>query len=282
MDYRILGDMHTHTIFSRHAYSTIQENIAAASQRGLEILGSADHFGNMLFTEPDIRNFQFFLNQNIWPRTWMGVTLLRACEADILTLKGGIFGQDVAVPVNIVGTSYRQDRSLYERVTAGLDYVVASVHYSGFTEGASLAQTTEMYLRALEQEKVFILGHPGRSGVPFDIDEVLTCAKEKRKLIELNEHSLNSDPRGTHREACRKIALRCAELGVGVTLSTDAHISTDIGRFPELRRFLKEIDFPQELIMNRDREAFVTALAASGVCDLRKEVEERLSLDRES
>ena len=93
--YQIKGDMHTHTLYSRHAYSTIQENVTAAAEQGLEMLGSADHFGDMLFTERDIRTFQFFLNVGIWPRRWKGVALFRACEADILTLRGDLYGQEL-------------------------------------------------------------------------------------------------------------------------------------------------------------------------------------------
>ena len=37
-------DVHTHTLYSRHAYSTILENVAAAKEAGLELLGSTDHF----------------------------------------------------------------------------------------------------------------------------------------------------------------------------------------------------------------------------------------------
>ena len=33
---------------------------------------------------------------------------------------------------------------------------------------------TNMYVKALENPQVFVLGHTGRSGVPFDYDEVLT------------------------------------------------------------------------------------------------------------
>ena len=39
MGYTILGDVHTHTLYSRHAYSTIEENVRAAAEAGLEILG---------------------------------------------------------------------------------------------------------------------------------------------------------------------------------------------------------------------------------------------------
>lgn len=264
--YEILGDLHTHTLYSRHAYSTIQENVTAAAARGIEVLGSADHFSSMLFPSTDLRNFQFFVNQGIWPRDWDGVTVLRACEADIVSLSGGLFGEDIPVPESIVGRPYKLDRSLFERVTANLDYVIASVHNSDFTADASLAQTTAMYVAALEHPRVFILGHTGRSGVPYDIDTVLTCAKERHKLIEINEHSLEgSSGDGTHR-ACRKIAERCAELGVGICVNSDAHLAPLIGGYTRATALLEEIHFPEELIMNRSRASLLVELAASGVC----------------
>ena len=32
-------DVHTHTIYSRHAYATILENVRAAKEAGLSLLG---------------------------------------------------------------------------------------------------------------------------------------------------------------------------------------------------------------------------------------------------
>ena len=266
MPYRIATDIHTHTLFSRHAYSTIAENVAAARAAGLELLGSADHFSEMLFPEQHIRNFQFFLNQGIWPRTWDGVTLLRGAEVDIVSTSGAFFGQDIACPQSIVGRPYRQEKSLFEHVTDDLDYLVASVHNAAFARGASVAETTQMYLAALENPKVLVLGHTGRSGVVFDVDEVLTAAKERGKLIEINNHSLEGQG---HHEACRHIAERCAELGVGITVSSDAHIAPAIGRFPYAEGLLEEVHFPEELIKNRSRDVLLDTMAAAGVCDLR-------------
>lgn len=265
--YEILGDLHTHTLYSRHAYSTIQENVAAAAARGIEVLGSADHFSSMLFPDTDLRNFQFFASQGIWPRDWDGVTVLRACEADIVSLDGGLFGEDVSVPESIVGRPYKLDRSLFEHVTDGLDYVVASVHNADFTDGADIAQTTAMYVAALEHPRVFVLGHTGRSGVPYDIDTVLTCAKERRKLIEINEHSLKGKGCGGTRRACRRIAERCAELGVGICVNSDAHLAPLIGGYDCATSLLEEIHFPEDLVMNRNRAALLTELGASGVCE---------------
>lgn len=269
MSYTIASDIHTHTLYTRHAYSTLAENVAAARAAGLEVLGSADHFSCMIYPGHDLRNYQFFLNQSIWPRIWDGVTLLRGAEADIVGLHGELFGQDVDANLTIVGYPYRDEKTLFERVTEGLDYVVASVHDSSFTRDASLVQTTEMYLGALEHPKVLVLGHTGRSGVPFDMDEVLLRAKELGKLIELNDHSLEVDARGKYHGACSAIAQRCAELGVQVSVSSDAHLAMYIGRYPHIEQMLEEIHFPEELIANRSRASLLEAMAAAGVCDLR-------------
>ena len=39
-----LIDLHTHTIASGHAYSTLQENIDQAKKKGLKVLGTSDHY----------------------------------------------------------------------------------------------------------------------------------------------------------------------------------------------------------------------------------------------
>lgn len=271
MPFSLACDIHTHTMYSQHAYSTISENVFWAAERGLQVLGSADHFSAMTTPAPeDLRSYQFFINQEIWPRIWSGVTVLRGAEVDIVGLKGELFGQDIPTPLNIAGNRFKDEKPLFDRVTGSLDYLVASVHDRSFAQGASLAETTEMYLGALENPKVFMLGHPGRAGVPFDLDEVLLAAKEKHKLIEINNHSLEDCQSGGHVEACRKIAIRCAELGVGIGVSTDAHIGMGIGKFDHARTMLDEIKFPRELIVTRDRETLLNEMAAAGVCDLRE------------
>ena len=249
MPYLLSCDIHTHTMFSAHAYSTIEENVYWAAERGLQVLGSADHLSSMVTACPnDLRSYQFFINQDIWPRIWSGVLVLRGAEADIVSLDGSLFGEDTPVTLDIAGDSYSRQHSLFDRVTRNLDYLVASVHNPQFAEGATLAQTTEMYINALEHPKVFMLGHTGRSGVPFDIDEVLLAAKAKHKIIEINNHSLEHGVDTEHWAVCRKIAERCAELSVGIGVSTDAHIGMAIGKLDHARKMLDEAGFPNAKI----------------------------------
>lgn len=266
---RILCDTHTHTLFSRHAYSTLEENVRAAAEAGLELLGSTDHFSSMLNSavdfkgNPDLRDYQFFINQDVWPRVWHGVTVLRGAEADIVDLDGNLFGHGFPQPCNISLGLYRHALDLDERVLRGMDYAIASVHGKRFAEGASVAETTRMYVRALENPKVLILGHIGRSGLDFDVDEVVGAARDLHKLIEINETSLAH--RAERSSRCRLIAQRCAELGCQISVGSDAHICCDIGRFGAVEALLEDIGFPEELVANRSREAFLSALDAAGM-----------------
>lgn len=268
---RNLCDIHTHTLYSRHAYSTIRENVLAARDAGLELLGTADHFSDMLFpgASPkcaDVRDYQFFLNLRALPRVWEGVRVLRGAEADIRTLDGGLFGQGVDVPDDITGDPYGTPLSLYDRVTAGCDYVIASVHARGFAGNVSEEQGTRMYLGALSQPKVLVLGHTGRAGVPFDVREVVGAAARAGKLIEINEHSLETrPPSGRTWSTCMAIAETCAELGCQIAVSTDAHVCAGVGRVPTALAMLDEIGFPEELVATRSADALLAAMEAAGL-----------------
>ena len=44
---KALIDLHTHTLVSGHAYSTIKENVKAAKLAGLKYIGLSEHAPNM-------------------------------------------------------------------------------------------------------------------------------------------------------------------------------------------------------------------------------------------
>ena len=261
---RISCDVHTHTLASRHAYSTIDENVRAAAEQNFEVLGSTDHFSGMLYPERDVRNLQFFFNVKSWPREWHGVTLLHGCEADIVDGDGHLFGYDIPVDREINGAPLKHPTTLKKRVFRDCDYVIASIHRKDFTLGQTPAQNAQMYVNALQDPKVLILGHLGRSGVDFELDPVLEAARDLGKLIELNEASLSDSwKRDKLLAPCRHIAERCAELGVQVSFGSDSHISCGIARYENVRKLLEDIDFPDELVACRSKEAFLAAARAA-------------------
>ncbi len=183
-------DCHTHTIYSAHAYSTIEENVRAASEKGLELLASTDHFSSMVIAaDEDIRSYQYFTNQKVWQRYWHGVKLLRGCEVDIVSPEGYLFGMGLPMKKSIVGDPFDKEKDLFEITTERLDFVIGSVHGKWGLQGITKAQGTQMYINVIEDPRVLMLGHLGRAEVPFEIDELLSVCKELNKPIEINEQS---------------------------------------------------------------------------------------------
>ena len=72
----------------------------------------------------------------------------------------------------------------------------------------------------------------------------------------MNNHSLSPQSfRKGAEENDREILSLCKELEVPVVLSSDAHMDTKIGDFTFIYPFLKEVNFPEELILNYSIEA---------------------------
>ncbi len=262
---RNLCDAHVHTIFSRHAYSTIEEDVRAAARVGLELIGISDHYSPMIASDVRPLEYQHFFNLGIVPRRWMGVHVLRSAEADIIDLKGHLFGHEMTFSPRKTGDVWRIPRSLEEQALLHSDYVIASVHGRDFTKHATSAQITAMYVGALEHEKVLMLGHLGRTGLSYEVAPIIRACAETHKLIEINEHSFHFGAPGSERllatkSRCRELAEACAEAGVSVAVNTDAHISCEVGQVPNALALLEGIDFPQELIATTDAESFLAAV----------------------
>ena len=79
-----LLDVHTHTVASGHAYSSLQEMAQAAADKGLEILGITEHGPSIEGTCPLL----YFKNMHCVPRQMYGIRLLMGCEINILDTKG--------------------------------------------------------------------------------------------------------------------------------------------------------------------------------------------------
>ena len=65
---KILLDVHTHTVASGHAFSTLQEMVRTAADKGLQILGITEHTGGIPGTCSPI----YFRNLPVVPRLMYG------------------------------------------------------------------------------------------------------------------------------------------------------------------------------------------------------------------
>lgn len=225
----MLCDLHTHTIISGHAYSTLKENIEEAKKKGLKFLGTSEHSQNM----PGSCNNVYFYNMKILKRDFDGIFLLRGAEANIMDYSGDL---DLTE----------------EKHIKNLDYIIASLHTPCIKDGG-ITNNTEALIKAMDRQKVRIIGHPDDDRYPIDRESLVLSAKEKKVLIELNNSSLTKNSsRKNARENNIEILELCQKHKVDVIINSDAHVDYQVGDFKIALDLIEELNFPKEQIVNFD------------------------------
>lgn len=232
-------DIHTHTIISGHAYSTLLENAKRASEIGLEVLGTADHGPAM----PDAPHYWHFGNFRVLPRELYGVTMLYGCEANI--------------------TDYNGTLDLPGEIQQRLDFIIVSLHDPVMKPLQSRELNTKAFLSAMDNPNVCVIGHAGNPIFPIHEELLVKKAKENNILIEINNSSFSRSRVGSEKN-CKKIALLCKEYGTKVIINSDAHWCNHIGDFDAAVSMLKSIDMPDELIINASKDKLFDFLTEKG------------------
>lgn len=231
MRYPSVLDLHTHTVASGHAYCTLREMAKAAADKGLEVLGITEHAPKM----PGTCHKFYFENLKVVSREMYGIQLLLGSEVNILDSEGNI--------------------DLAPKTLARMDVVIASLH-TPCIEPASRLENTQAYLNVMKNPYVNIIGHPDDGRYEIDYEALVQGAKEHGKVLELNNHSLN--PECTRANAVENDTVMlnlCKKYQVPIVMDSDSHFDLLIGEFDRARALLTELDFPEELVLNRSADA---------------------------
>ncbi|PWI32393.1 phosphatase [Vibrio albus] len=235
----IVIDTHTHSIASGHAFSTIQENALAAKNKGLKLLCITDHAPEM----PGAPHYWYFNNQRILPRFLHGVGILRGVEANILNVKGEI--------------------DLPSSSDQHLDWVIASFHEPVF-KPASEAEHTAALINVIKSGRIDVLGHLGNPNFPFDMEQVLKCAKDNNIAVEVNNTSLSGKSRKGSDARCDRIVEIGNKIGVYFTTGSDAHFCEEISRLHLSVDLLKKHQVNEEKIISTSTSRFLNFLLLRG------------------
>ncbi|NJF25390.1 PHP domain-containing protein [Thermococcus sp. Bubb.Bath] len=187
-------DTHTHTEYS-DGVGSIPDNVAAAEEKGLRLLGITDH------------------------SHYLGPKSLRRYVADI---KRWGKESDITVLAGIEGNIIPSGVDVPDWVAEKLDYVIASVH--------EWLETPEEYLElvklALVDDNVDVIGHFGASfqyiGFPSveEVREVLELAEENGKAFEISSRYHVPDV---------EFVAECIKRGIKLTFASDAHFPAKVG-----------------------------------------------------
>ena len=140
--------------------------------------------------------------------------------------------------------------------TKQLDLKIASLH-SVCIQPGTRKENTQAVLGAVHNPLVDIIGHPDDGIYPLEYEPIVEAAKETNTLLEVNNNSLNPAGSRKHtRENLIAMLELCKEYKQPVIMNSDSHVFCDVARRDFSEKLIKEIDFPEELIVNRSVDVF--------------------------
>ncbi len=172
----IRGTFHCHSTYS-DGVNTLEQMALAASELGWEYLGIGDHskvatYAGGLTEEKLKKQLKEIDELNAKLK---GFRILKGTECDILP---------------------NGDLDWSDNVLSSFEYVVISVHSSFKNDEKEM---TKRIIKALKNKYVTMLGHPtgrlllSRDGYPVDMIDVINCAADYGKSIEINAHPMRLD-----------------------------------------------------------------------------------------
>lgn len=221
----VIADLHTHTLASDHAYSTLVENIKAAKEAGLKALAITDHTP-ALRDAPLLAHFE---NLKALPKSFEGVRIIKGAETNIVDFDG-----EIDLPIKYLKR---------------MEIVIASFHRDA-RNPSTIEDHTNAYKKVAENPYIDIIGHSGNPNFPYNYEEVIPLFAKMGKAVEINESSPTSRPNSE--ENCRKILSLCKKHEVYICINSDAHFCSAIGHYDNSLEMVREIKFPEELIINTD------------------------------
>lgn len=229
--YRLLGDYHTHTIYSSgfretgtHAKGTIEDNANAALALGLDTVVISEHgprhylYGLRKKRLRILRDEIDRLNETFVPK---GLKILLGIESNLVSLDGQLDVDEAFIKhLDILLMGYH-----FGVVPKGLGdfyglYMVNPISRSlNIFEEKAIDKNTKAYLKAMDNYKIDLITHPG-SKAKLHIQEIAKKAKEVGTALEISSK---------HSELSTKSLHLLKDIDVDFYINSDAHRPEDVG-----------------------------------------------------
>ena len=201
----VRGDLHVHSSWS-DGRDSIEQMARAARAMGYQYVAITDHSKGL--------GIAHGLNEE----------RVQEQRAEIRRVNEGLQGFRVLAGIEV---DIRADGSLDlpDEVLAQMDVVVAAVHSA---MGQEREKMTRRVIRATENPHVDIIAHPTgrllgvREAMALDMETVFQAAARTGTVLEINAMPDRLDLRDVH-------IFRARELGVKLSLGTDAHAAEHLG-----------------------------------------------------
>lgn len=223
-------DLHIHTSANPHAYSTLEENIRNAREKGMKVIAITNH-GPALQDSP---HWWSLVNMRVIPEYVGDLRILKGVETNIIDDNGNF--------------------DINQRIYDVMDIILCGLHtIEAYGDPSNIIKNTKSVINMIRSQKVDIMVHLGNPIFPLEYEIVVQEAAKAGVAIEINNSSLKNSRKGSEIN-CKKILEFCKKHDALVALGTDSHISFDIGEFEEAQKLIIEVGYPIEKIINFSTE----------------------------
>ncbi len=249
---KVLGDYHTHTIYSSgykdvgtHAVGTIRDNAEAALKKGLKELVISDHgpghylYGVRKKNIPIMREEIDRLNEEFQPQ---GLNILLGVESNIIGIDGRLDVDDeVLEQIDFLTMGYHYGATP-RRIVDGFYLYILNPLTKIFRLGRKRIRdiNTEAYIKALEKYPIDMISHPG-SKAEINIVEVARAAAKTGTALEISSK---------HSELSVESIKLLLNEDVKYLVNSDAHRPEDIGNVENAIYKAREAKLPLDRIKN--------------------------------
>jgi len=238
---KLYGDYHIHSEFSRDAEGTIDEIALSAKESGLQEIAITDH-GCKTWSGVKPKHYPHIKVLCDKARAEHGISVLFGVEANVTGSRGQVD----------INEEYRRDFDIFLLgFHTGVWWIGFRPFFTIFLPNlfcrlfrlwpkSRIRKNTEIMKRAIEKNNVDIWVHPNRY-FKLDVVEVARTCAEMGTLVELNAKGVNYRPVDFE---------RMVAVGAKFIVSSDAHKPCCVGQVDRVEEFLKNCDYPEEVIVN--------------------------------
>ena len=240
----ILGDYHTHTVYS-HGKSTIEENCQAAVKAGLKEIAITDHgFAHLSYGVRQKKFLEMTNDIKMARLKFPELKIYLGMECNLLDSRGGVdLNQDEVAALDLIVLGYH--RFVKASSVGGFFKFNLPVFMSAIFKTSSRRKTanTDAFIKAMDRYPVAIISHPSL-GIDVDLQELAKAAKHFGTYLELN---------GKRVSLSRLDADTALTEGAEFIVNSDAHSADRVGEISKPLSFIKESGILTQNIANWDK-----------------------------
>jgi putative hydrolase len=239
--FKMLIDLHIHTIHSGHAYASFYEILNKAKSKGMKIVGITDHGPDTL---GGANNIHFKMGYRA-PKNYKGIEVLWGGEANIIDREGNI--------------------DIDEYSIKNMDFLMLGVHKNQSYKDSGKKENTRSLIRCFKKNPILVFTHPSVPELEYDHEEVWKAAFEEGILLELNTSTLIAKELGHEKENLenvKKMIRFVKDNNKKLIVNSDAHFLEEMDNEEILKKYWKELGLTKEMIINNYPEELKKLIAS--------------------